>query len=321
MSIKLLVISDPAARHLRLLEQLPNSTEIVTASSADSLRPAAPTADVILNGMGQGDILRELWPLAGKVRWVHSLSAGVEGVLFPELVDSPVPLTNARGVFKESLGEFVIAAALFFAKDLRRMLRGQAEERWDQFDMEELYRQSMGIVGYGELGRAAATRARALGMKIYAVRRRPELYKDDPIVHRAFAVADLREMAAISDYLVVAAPLTPSTRNLVDESVIRAMKPTGVLINIGRGPVIDEAALIRALEEKRIRGAALDVFNVEPLPKGHPFWRLENVLLSPHCADHTATWLDEAMQCFVDNFRRFTQGEPLENVVDKPAGY
>ena len=121
------------------------------------------------------------------MRWVHSLSAGVENILTPEFVNSSVPLTNARGVFAESLGEFVIAAALFFAKDLRRMIRSQEAGQWDQFDVEVLYRQSMAIVGYGEIGRAAARRAKALGMKVYATRRRPELLNDDPIVDEGFS--------------------------------------------------------------------------------------------------------------------------------------
>jgi phosphoglycerate dehydrogenase-like enzyme len=128
-------------------------------------------------------------------------------------------------------------------------------------------------------------------------------------------------MMPLCDYVAVAAPLTPDTKGMLGEAEIAAMKPTGVVINVGRGPVIDEAALIRALQEKRIRGAALDVFDQEPLPENHPYWSMDNLLLSPHCADHTEGWVEDAMQMFIKNFLRFHKGEPLLNVVDKRAGY
>jgi phosphoglycerate dehydrogenase-like enzyme len=176
-------------------------------------------------------------------------------------------------------------------------------------------------VGYGEIGRAAAVRAHALGMKIHAVRRRRHLSSEDPIVEKSFAVEDRAEMLAGADYVLVAAPLTPETRGMIGEAELRAMKLDAVIMNVGRGPVIDEAALLRALGEGWIRGAALDVFDVEPLPAEHPFWKMENVLISPHCADHTATWTDEAMHFFLENLRRYLNGESLQNLVDKRSGY
>jgi phosphoglycerate dehydrogenase-like enzyme len=224
-------------------------------------------------------------------------------------------------VFAESLGEFVVAAALFFAKDLRRMVNSQVAGKWDQFDCDVLYRQSMAIVGYGEIGRSAARRAKALGMKVYATRRRPELLKDDPIVDEGFAPEQRAEMMAKADYVVAASALTPESRGLIGEQEIAAMKRTGVIMNVGRGPVINEAALIDALRENRIRGAALDVFDKEPLPADHPFWAMPNVLLSPHTADHIDGWLDDATIFFLQNFGRYAEGKPLENIVDKQAGY
>lgn len=319
--LKLLVVSPPNAKHLSALERLPDSTTITVGNSLEAFDNAATEADVVLNGMNNADTLKKLWPKLKRVQWVHSLSAGVENICFPGLVDSPVPVTNARGVFKRSLGEFTVAAILFFAKDLRRMLRNQAAERWEQFDIEEIHGRTLGVVGYGEIGKAAAERAHALGMRIIALRRRPELSNNDPIVGKFFSIADRAQLMAESDYVVAAAPQTPETAALIGEKELRAMKNTGVLINVGRGPVIDEPALIRALQENWIRGAALDVFTNEPLPPGHPFWKMENVLLSPHCADHTVDWLDRAMDLFVQNFERFQGGEPLLNVIDKRAGY
>ncbi|MGH9626769.1 MAG: D-2-hydroxyacid dehydrogenase, partial [Bryobacteraceae bacterium] len=270
--LKLLVISDPAEPHLSVLKNLPDSTVVTIGNDFEALRAAAPQADVIVNGMHAGETLRRLWPIASEVQWIHSLSAGIENMLFPELIESPVPVTNARGVFRHSLAEFVIASVLFFAKDIRRLLRNRQAGRWEQFDMEEVRRQTLGIIGYGEIGSAAAERAKALGMKVLAVRRRPERSKGDALLDQVYSPAQLSDLMANSDYVMVATPLTPDTRGMIGEKELRAMKPTGVIINVGRGPVIQEAALLRALQEKWIRGAALDVFDKEPLPEGHPFW-------------------------------------------------
>jgi phosphoglycerate dehydrogenase-like enzyme len=319
--MKLAVITPPNLPHLSLLKKLPAGVEVVTGNSPEAFADTIADAEVLMNGMGTGNTFHTLFPQAKRLRWVHSLSAGVENVLTPEMIASAVPLTNARGVFAESLGEFVIAAALFFAKDLRRMRRSQAAGKWDQFDVEVLYRQSMAIVGYGEIGRAAARRAKAMGMKVYATRRRPELLQGDPLVDEGFSPEARAEMIAKADYVVAAAALTPETRGLIGEKEIAAMKPTAVVMNVGRGPVIDEAALVKALEENRIRGAALDVFDKEPLAADHPFWKMDQVLLSPHTADHTEGWLNEAMEFFVGNFHRFVNGEALRNIVDKKAGY
>jgi len=266
--------------------------------------------------------LREVFAMCPKVRWVHSRSAGLDTVLFPALVESPVPLTNGRGVFSQSLGEFALGAILYFAKDFRRMIRNQEAGRWEQFDIVEVSGQTVGIVGYGDIGRAVATRVRALGMRVLAIKRHgPSLYNVDPLVQQIFPPAGRMEMLAQSDYVVAAAPLTPETRGLLGEAEFRAMKPNAVVINLGRGPVIDEGAMVSALTEKRIKGAALDVFDNEPLPKGHALYSLENVLLSPHCADHTHDWTEQAMRFFLTQFERFSAGKPLENVVDKKQGY
>jgi phosphoglycerate dehydrogenase-like enzyme len=319
--IKLLVIARPNAPYLSAVDQLAPEANIVKGNSFEEVEAEAADADVILNDINAGDVLRRIFPLAKKVQWVHSLSAGVENTLSPELLESPVPLTNARGVFKDSLAEWAIAAALFFAKDLRRLVRSQEQHRWDPFDIDMLGEQTLGIIGYGEIGRATAVRAHALGMRILAVRRRPELSKDDPIVSKSFGPEQRVEMLSECDYIVLATPRTSGTNKLIGAAELNAMKSNAVVINVGRGNAIDEGALAEALRQKRIRGAALDVFAEEPLPADHPFWSLDNLLLSPHSADHTADWLHRATRLFLTNFRRFAGGEPLLNVVDKRAGY
>ncbi len=320
-NITLLVLANPTDRQLAMLEKLPDSTSIVVGNSVEAFQKAAPEAEAIFYWSGPGKVLEQIWPLAKRVKWVHCRNAGLDNLLFPGLVESPVPMTNGRGVFSQSLGEFVIGAALYFVKDFRRLIRNQDAGRWEHFDVDELRGQSMCIVGYGDIGRACAQRAHAMGMRVLAVRRRPELSQGDPYVSGVYSMEQMIEILPQSDFVVAAAPLAPGTRHLIGEAAFGAMKNTAVVMNVGRGPVVDEAALIRALQSGRIRGAALDVFETEPLAADSPLWKLENVLLSPHSTDHTRTWLEDAMQFFIDNFERYTTGKPLLNVVDKRAGY
>jgi phosphoglycerate dehydrogenase-like enzyme len=317
-----LVLAGPAEPQLAMLANLPEKTGLAVGNSLEAFKSAAPDADVIFNWSGSRALLREVFLIAPKVRWVHSRSAGLDSVLFPELVDSPVPLTNGSGVFSPSLGEFALAAILYFAKDFRRMIRNQVAGRWEQFDVTEISGQTVGIVGYGDIGRAVATRVRAMGMRVLAVKRHgPSPNNVDPLVDQIYSPEQRLEMISHCDYIVMAAPLTHETRGMIGEPEFAAMKPSAVVINVGRGPVIDEEAMLDALTGGRIKGAGLDVFTHEPLPAGHEFYQMDNVLLSPHCADHTADWLEQAMQFFLENFGRFHNGEPLKNVVDKKLGY
>ena len=317
----LVVVANPGAEHLKLLRQLPEGVETIISDEFDLLREAAPRADVVLNGGFNHTLFHKVFPFFTKVRWIHNMSAGVDKVLTPEVAASTVPMTNARGVFKDALAEFVVAAILYFAKDLRRMIRNQLAGVWQQFEVVEVRGKTLGVAGYGEIGRESARLAHALGMKIVAMRRRASLSSNDPILSAIYSSDRFQEMLPLCDYLLAAAPHTEDTHHLIGEPQLSLLKPEAVVINVGRGPVIDEAALIRALESGRIKGAALDVFEHEPLAAGHPLYRLENVLLSPHCADRTPGWIERAVQKFVDNFHHFYKGEPLENVVDKTAGY
>jgi len=321
MSLNLLVLADPNASWLKLLERLDTDVRVTITNEEAEVRAVAPDTDVILNGTFTPRLLSVAVPLATKAQWLHSLWTGVDNVWSAELQASPVPLTNGRGVFRVSLAEWTIGAMLHFSYQMRRMIRQQEAGVWEIFTTEELYGRTLGVVGYGEIGRAAAERARAFGMRVLALRRRPELFGDDPLVDQTFDHAHINDLMAASDYVMVAAPLTPETRGLVGAAQIAAMKPNGVIINVGRGAVIDEPALIAALENDKIRGAALDVFTVEPLPVGHAFYRLKNVLLSPHTADHVQDFVHLAVECFLDNMRLFQTKQPLQNIVDKRAGY
>lgn len=318
----LLALGESGDAHFALLSRLPQGTRITVTADAGQAVEAAASATAILCDMGRGRLLQAA--MAGgapQLRWVHCLSAGVETVLFPAMLAHPAILTNGRGMYKRALGEFVIAGCLFFAKDIARLRASQARGAWDPFTMRELAGRTMAIVGYGEIGQAAAVLARAFGMRVLACRRRPERSRDDPLVERVVGDAERGEIIAQADYIVAAAPDAPGAAGLIGAAEFARMKPDAVVINVGRGPTIVEAELVAALREGRIRGAALDVYDREPLPEGHPLYGLDNVLLSPHCADRVEGWLETAMTVFLDNHARFLAGEPLRNVVDKQAGY
>lgn len=321
----LLVICPPDHYALRNLEPIRSLADIYVSNDEKALEERAGAADIILSSglTGKSVSLRDIWQHSKNVKWVHSLSAGVENLLFPELVESNVPVTNARGVFKRPLAEFAVLGMLYFYKRVRRLVESQRAHKWDSFLVDGLEGKVMGVVGYGEIGRECALLAKPLGVKIYATRRNVEKSTSDPIVDRVFRLEQLNEMLGQIDVLVAAAPLTPETRHMLGKEQFQAMKPSSIVINVGRGPVIDEQALVAALQEKQVAGAALDVFEQEPLPEDSPLWDMENVLISPHCTDRTSDpdWLDMAMQCFVENFHRYMDRRELMNVVDKKAGY
>lgn len=318
----ILVLADPHEPVLALLEEVRVETEIVVGNAVESFESCANSAIGIFNWSGSLPLLRKVFGMCPNLRWVHSRSVGLERSLFPELVESPVVLTNGAGVFSGPLGEFVLAAILYFAKDLRRMIRNQVAGVWEPFNVVGVAGQTLGIVGYGDIGRAVAARVHPLGMTIHALKRHAAPPgQQDKLIDRIYTPDRRLEMISLCDYVVVAAPLTEETRGMINEREFAAMKANTVVINVGRGPVIDEDAMIRALSTRRIKGAALDVFDEEPLPSDHPFYKLENVLLSPHCADHTPDWLENAVYLFIDQLERFRGGKPLLNVVRKELGY
>ncbi len=320
--VKVLVLSDPNEPQLSMLDELHETATVLIGNSRDAFKKAAASAEVIFNWSGSLSLIREVFLMSHAVRWVHSRSAGLERTLFPELIASDVIMTNGSGVFSPSLGEFALGAILYFAKDFRRMIRNQMAGVWEPFDVLPIAGQTVGIVGYGDIGRAVAVRVGAMGMNVLAVKRHVSAQNNsDPLANQIYGPDHRIDMLSRCDYIVVAAPLNAETNGLIGEAEFAAMHASAVIINVGRGPVIDERAMIKALSEQKIKGAALDVFDEEPLPKGHPFYKLENVLLSPHCADHTPDWLDNAMRFFIAQFERFRRGEPLLNVVDKKLGY
>jgi phosphoglycerate dehydrogenase-like enzyme len=308
--MRLLVIAPPDFAPLELLRREAPDVEVAAGTEANALRQDALRSDAVLVAPRYGSALTELWRELAGVRWIHTLAAGVEFLPFDLLRRSSIVVTNSRGLYADALAEFAVAAMLWFAKDLRRLVRNQEAAQWEPYTVERLAGQTAGIIGYGGIGRAIGTRAAALGMHVIGVGRRQEF--GDPTIDDAVAQAD---------FVVMCTPSTPRTYRLMSKDRFARMKPSAVFINVGRGATVDEDALVEALAANRIRGAALDVFEAEPLPPAHPLWRLENVLLSPHSADRTSDSHLRAMQFFLENLRRFRAGESLENVVDKVEQY
>lgn len=250
--MRLLVLAPPSFEPLSLLPR--EDVEVFAGTDAAELRDFATSADAVLVAPRQGAVLEALWPELRNVRWIHTLAAGVEFLPFARLRErDDLAVTNSRGLYADALGEFVIAAMMSFAKDLRRMMRNQAERRWEPFTIEPLEGRKVGIIGYGGIGRAVGRRAEALGMTVLPYRRRREP-----------GDATLEDVLRASDYVVMSAPLTPSTRGMLSRDRLALLQSNAVFINVGRGQTVDETALVEALRERRIRGAALDVFSTEP---------------------------------------------------------
>jgi len=288
--------------------------------------------EVLLRGWLVAEAFDRLLSRAPHLTWVHAATSGVERALTPAARDRDVLVTNARGVFSRPIAEHVLLMILAVSRHLPELLELQRERTWQPLEGRELRELTIGIVGYGSLGRSVASLASAFGARVIALRRRPEGaaaagtdeedgFPFEPRVDQVFGPDRLHELLAASDIVVLAAPLTPETEGMIDEAAIGAMKRDAWLINVARGRLVDDTALVRALRDNRIGGAALDTFRDEPLPPGSPYWELPNVILTPHTAWSSSRVLDRSIDLFCDNLVRFSRGEPLRNVVDPAAGY
>lgn len=270
--------------------------------------------------------LVELLDKFPSVEWVHTRSAGIDFIssqkLFDKLNAADIQLTNAKGIFSSTLAEYCMLACSYFSKDLPRLMRQKNEANWEQYPVLELRGSTLGVVGFGDIGRASAKLAKAYGMKVLGLKRTvPESFSDE-CCDEIFDLSGLVNVVKRSDYILVSTPLTEQTRGLISKEVLSHCKKTAVIINVGRGPIIDEEALIEALESGDIKGAGLDVMTVEPLPKESKLWKLPNVLLSPHNMDMTLTFMQESTEFFInENLPRFVREIELLNPVDKRAGY
>lgn len=287
----------------------------------EAFKSLAPTADVIFHTTTDAALWPALLEMTPNLKWAHSLWVGIDKLLTPEFKAGAIPLTNARGAYSKSLAEFCILGILFQAKNVRRLLRQEAAAHWEKFDSTEIYGQTLGIIGYGDIGKEIAKRGHGMGLKVHAMRRNPAQSAGDPLLEKSYGPDQLHEMLAVCDYVALALPQTADTVGVIGAKEFAAMKRTAVVLNVGRGTAINEADLVAALQNGTIHSASLDVFETEPLPKSSPLWAMDNCFISPHTADNTHTWLDDSTRIFLENFKLYAAGQPLRNIVDKQAGY
>jgi D-2-hydroxyacid dehydrogenase (NADP+) len=259
---------------------------------------------------------------APKLKWIQTTDAGVNDFLDSDIIESSVIVTNTSGgIHAISIAECVLEMMLMFAKKMPLCFQLKQERQWKTFSLTVLHSKTVGIVGLGSIGRQVARLSKVFGMRVLATRRSTRSATGTRNVDILFSQDQLPQLLSDSDFVVLALPLTPETNNLIGEEELLTMKPTAYLINIGRGNIVDEAALTRALEENWIAGAGLDVFVTEPLPVESRLWELPNVIFSPHVAGEIEDYDLQATRLFADNLRRYLSGKRLRNVVDKKRGY
>jgi phosphoglycerate dehydrogenase-like enzyme len=316
----ILITYDLQPHHLAAIRQAaPGATQVVTDDRHDLGQrwdALAPHIEVVLGSLPRDRILA-----APRLRWMQQTGAGVDWLLeHPEIAASDIILTNASGVHAIPISEHILALMLALARDIQRCLRAQVAHHWGHGHVVgELEGATMGLIGVGAIGEKTAAKAQALGMRVVGLRRFPD--QPSPWVDQMVGPDGLHALLAQSDWVVITAPLTHETRGLIGEVELRAMKRSAYIINIGRGAIIQEAALVRALQEGWIAGAGLDVFAEEPLPATSPLWEMENVIITPHYAGSTPHYSDRLIAIFTENLRRYQAGEEMVNVVDKGMGY
>ena len=318
MTVLVAIFSAPVwtidSSHVDALRRAFPDVRFIEARSHEELAAAIPDADIAFSSM----VRETSFARAGRLRWIHSSAAGVGATLFPALVESDVVLTNSSGVQAPVIGEHILASVLAWRRGLHIAARRQQAATWVQDELASypglpLSEMRALIVGMGSIGTEAARLLRAVGAQVETVARRA---RDG--VH---ATGELPDLLPEADVVVITAPHTPETDRLFDRAMLARMKPGSLLVNVGRGRIVDEAALVEALEQGRPGGAALDVFEREPLPADSPLWKMENVIVTPHMAGSSARFWDGLIELFSRNLERWRRGEPLENVVDKRRGY
>jgi len=306
----------------QLRQDFPQHT-FLEAWDRDTLRRLLPDADVAFTPF----VDRDLFPLLPRLRWVQSPAVGVGGLMFSELLASGVVITSARGIRARSIAEHVLGVTIALARRLPHAIRSQTRRHWAQDELEGpssgvriLQGARMGIVGLGAIGAELARIAAPFGFRISAIRRRIDRPPLDG-VEEVWTPDRLLDLVAKSDVIVIAAPHTPETKRLIGRREVDAVKRGAFLVNVARGKMIDDAAVIEALRDGRLGGAALDVFTEEPLEPGSPYWDLPNVIITPHTAGSMQDYWTPLVALFAENLRRFESGRELVNVVDKMAGY
>lgn len=305
----------------RLRHDFPQ-VEVAYSSSKRTDESALRDADVMIGW----SLLPEHLRAAAGLRWVYSITAAIDQFLFPEFVRAEISLCNAARVHGPVVAEHAIAMILALARHIPSAVRYQERRKWameaiwmEQPCLKEIAGATLVVVGLGSIGSEIAATAAALNMRVIGVRQNPE--RGPAGAHEVVGYPQLDSALGRADFVVLAAPLTSQTRHLIDARRLQVFKPDGYLINVSRGGLIDEAALVNALRERKLGGAALDVFEEEPLPRRSKLWKLPQVLITPHTAFLTGKIWERHYEVFTGNLKRYLAGEPLQDVVDKRRGY
>jgi phosphoglycerate dehydrogenase-like enzyme len=325
------------SRDLERIRAAAPGARLVTVSVEGLADGPLDDVEVMLRGWLSSDAFDRLLVRAPHLAWVHSATSGVERALTPASRERGLVVTNARGVFSRPIAEYVLMMILAVSRRLPQLLELQRERTWQPLEGAELRDVTVGIVGLGSIGRAVGALATAFGCRVVAIRRRPASEGEEPrgdeaqdgedrsfgevMLDRVGGPETLPELLGESDFIVLAAPLTAETEEMINAETLAMVKPGAWLINVARGRLIDERALLRALRDGPLGGAVLDTFRDEPLPPMSSFYDLPNVIVTPHTAWSSGRVLDRSVELFCDNLRRFAKGEPLLNVVDPAAGY
>jgi phosphoglycerate dehydrogenase-like enzyme len=311
----------PAWVQQRLAQDFPQ-VQVMQLPSYDRVPQEIPDTDVFIGW----SLKPEQFATARRLKWIHSPAAAVHQLMYPEMISSDVVITNAREIHGPVVAEHAIALVLALAKRLPRAMQYQAKKHWAQQTLwderprpREVAGATVAVVGMGSIGREFTKRAKVLGMKVLAVREDPK--KGLGGADAVYGSTQLDEVLPQADYVLLCAPVTPATTGLMDQARLARMKPEAYLLNVSRGPLIDEPALLRALQQRTIAGAALDVFVEEPLPPESPFWELDNLFITPHTAAVTERLWDRHYELIRENLERFLQRRPLLHEVNKKGGY
>jgi len=324
-SVAILYRPDPLHLHLDILPQheeairaaVPGATLVRAVQEAELLSSAANAEALLTWGMYRPEAFCRAAP---RLQWIHALSAGVDGLVsVPEIRARRIRVSATKGIHGLPIAEHVLGMILSFARGFHVLREQQRLPEWQKYrDADEISGKTAGILGLGSIGRIIAEKCKLLGMRVVGLRMRPA---PEPMVDRVYRPTELPALLEESDHVVIALPLTPETHHLIGEKQLRTMKPSACLINVARGKIVDEPALIEALKRGWIAGAGLDVFESEPLPHSSELWTLPNVIVSPHMAAISPYYMDRAIKVFCENLARFRAGEALLHEFDWDAGY
>lgn len=311
MSLPKVIVIVPPGADAPPLDALHGEADFTVVRTADELRAAQPGVEIMFLNHYRTELLRQVGP--GDLRWIHTSSIGVDALLTDEIIENEVVVTVSRGVCERPIAEWVLGVLLMFTKDLRRTIELQRSGQWIHRETEPLEGRRVLLLGLGLVGRETAKLLRAAGMKVDIV---ASCCREDEELGWIHQISDLDELLHAVDDLVLALPLTDDTEGIIDVRRLDALRQGARLVNIGRGPLVDEAALLESLRSGHLGGAALDVFAQEPLPGDHPFWAMDNVLVSPHMSGDLVGWRGRVVERFATNFRKWLADDALEDVID-----